>query len=168
MPDPSALSLQEPRDNRCPAPDPLARFIEKVGLFCERDNLPRIAGRVLGFLIVEEGAFSLRELAERLQVSRASVSTNARMLTEIGVAEHVTRPGDRQDYYQLAPNPFHRMLAGRAVVFREVSRLFEDAAAAFPPAREVARGRLKEMAALHRRAADTIAELIERSIKPRH
>jgi len=118
MPDLTALSAQEPRDVETLAPDPVDDFIEKVGLICERDNLPRIAGRVLGFLIVEEGAFSLRELAERLQVSRASVSTNARMLTEIGLAERVARPGDRQDYYQLAPNPFHRMLACRAVCIR--------------------------------------------------
>jgi DNA-binding transcriptional regulator GbsR (MarR family) len=147
--------------------EPLARFIEQMGLLCERDNLPRIAGRVLGLLIVEEGAFSLRELADRLQVSRASVSTNARMLTNVGVVERVARPGDRQDYYQLAPNPFHQMLTGRAAAFRQASQLFEEAAVEFPPEREVARSRLREMAAFHRNAADTVAELIERSIKQR-
>jgi DNA-binding transcriptional regulator GbsR (MarR family) len=161
------LEDQDGVDARSTEPEPLGRFIEQMGMLCERDNLPRIAGRVLGLLIVEEGAFSLRELADRLKVSRASVSTNARMLTDVGVVERVSRPGDRQDYYQLVPYPFHRMLTGRAAVFRQASQLFEEAAAAFPQDREVARGRLKEMAAFHRDAADTVTELIERSIKRR-
>lgn len=67
--------------------EPIARFVEQMGLICEADNPPRIAGRLFGLLIVEDGAYSLRQLADRLQVSRASVSTNARILTEIGIVE---------------------------------------------------------------------------------
>lgn len=147
--------------------DPAARFVEQMGLLCEVDNLPRIAGRLLGLLIVEEGAFSLRELAERLQVSRASVSTNARMLTEVGVIERVAMPGDRQDYYELAENPFRQMLTGKARELRHASEVFEAAAASFPSDREVARDRLRKMATFHRDAADTVTDLIERSDKPR-
>lgn len=149
------------------ASEPMAQFVERMGLLCEYDNLTRIAGRILGLLIVEEGAFSLRELADHLKVSRASVSTNARMLTEMGVVERVSLPGDRQDYYQLARNPFRRMLSGKVAALRRASEVFADAAADFPPEREVAKERLREMAAFHRRAADIVTELIEHSIKPR-
>ena len=76
-----------PRSRRATIPTHRFGSSSKMGLLCESDNLPRIAGRLFGLLILEDEAFSLRELADRLQVSRASVSTNARILTEMGLAE---------------------------------------------------------------------------------
>jgi DNA-binding transcriptional regulator GbsR (MarR family) len=169
MTDIQPLSEHEERGNRGVIDvGPTARFIEQMGLICESDNLPRIAGRVLGLLIVEDGAFSLRELADRLQVSRASVSTNARMLTDIGAVERVAKPGDRQDYYQLARDPFRRLLEGKVRGLRQAAFVFADAAESFPPDRANAKRRLLEMAAFHRDAADTVTELIERSATKRH
>ena len=48
------LEDQDIANARSAEPDPLARFIEQMGLLCERDNPPRIAGRVLGLLVIEE------------------------------------------------------------------------------------------------------------------
>ena len=138
-----------------------------MGLISKYDNLPRIAGRILGLLIVEEGAFSLRELAETLQVSRGSVSTNARMLTEVGVIERVARPGDRQDYYQLAPNPFERMLTRMMEGLKQAVAIFDEAAASFPKDRGAAKVRLAEMAQFNRAAVESLADLIQRSGKQR-
>lgn len=143
-------------------PEPLLRFIERMGLMCESDNLPRIAGRLLGLLIVEDGALSLRELADRLQVSRASVSTNARLLTDIGIVDRVTRPGDRQDYYRLTPDPFHRLLSGKAKAFNQAGDLFAEAAESFPPDRDGAKRRVCAFAEFYRAAAQGVTELIER------
>ena len=56
----------------------VADFVERMGLTLEGEGLPRIAGRLFGFLLVHPEAYSLDELAERLQVSKASISTNAR------------------------------------------------------------------------------------------
>ena len=44
------------------------------------------------------------DLAEKLRVSKASASTNARLLEELGILAHTARPGDRRDYYQRADN----------------------------------------------------------------
>lgn len=93
-------------------PDPAADFIERMGFLCEADGLPRISGRIFGLLILEAGPFTLREISERLRVSRASVSTNARLLAKTGVIERVAVPGDRQDYYALGDNPGGRILTG--------------------------------------------------------
>ncbi len=87
-------------------------FIERMGLSSESEGLPRIAGRMWGFFIIHGGPCSFGELAERLQVSRGSISTNARILRDLGIIERVARPGDRQDYYQLTENPYHRLLEG--------------------------------------------------------
>ncbi len=148
--------------------EPIARFVEQMGLICEADNLPRIAGRLFGLLIVEDGAYSLRQLADRLQVSRASVSTNARILTEIGIVERAPKPGDRQGYYQLASNPFHRMLTGKVRALQHAQTVFSEAAESFPAKRETAKRRLREMAEFHRTAAEIVSELIERSSQQRH
>ena len=68
-----------------------------MGLALEADGLPRIAGRIFGLLLISEDALSLDKLASELRVSKASVSTNARMLEHRGVLEQVSRPADRRD-----------------------------------------------------------------------
>jgi DNA-binding transcriptional regulator GbsR (MarR family) len=80
------------------------RFVEQYGLLSEREGLPRTAGRIFALMLVEPGPFSFSELAKRLQVSRGSISTNTRLLEGFGIIERVTRPGDRQDYFQLLPD----------------------------------------------------------------
>jgi DNA-binding transcriptional regulator GbsR (MarR family) len=88
-------------------------FIETMGLALESDGLPRIAGRIFGLLLVSEEARSLDDLAAELQVSKASVSTNARLLEQRGVLEQVSRPADRRDYYQVPPDLFSHTMAQR-------------------------------------------------------
>lgn len=87
------------------------RFIERFALSLEREGMPRIAGRIFAFLLVEGSAFTFEELAEQLQVSRGSVSTNTRGLEATGLIERITVPGDRKTRYQLVAEPFPPMLA---------------------------------------------------------
>src|SRR5439155_617535 len=75
-------------------------FIEAVGLFFERLGIARIGGRILGLLMLAERPLTLDEMAGLLLVSRASISTNARMSVAAGLVEHVSWPGDRRDYYR--------------------------------------------------------------------
>lgn len=86
--------------------DPVQDFVETMGLRFQDQQMPRIAGRLFGLLLLEGGPFSFGELADRLQVSRGSISTNARLLDGIGLIERVARPGDRQDYYRIVPDGF--------------------------------------------------------------
>jgi DNA-binding transcriptional regulator GbsR (MarR family) len=92
---------------------PIAHFIERMGLALESDGMPRIAGRIFGLLLVSEEARSLDELAGDLGVSKASVSTNARMLEQRGVLERIGRPADRRDYYRIPPDLFTNTMAQR-------------------------------------------------------
>ena len=87
-------------------------FIEKTGLTAQADGLPRIAGRVFGMLIYDGDVVSFGDLATKLQVSRASISTSIRILEERGLVKRVTKPGERGDFFQLAPNPYATMLEG--------------------------------------------------------
>jgi DNA-binding transcriptional regulator GbsR (MarR family) len=64
-------------------------------------GLPRMAGRVLGeLLICDPPAQSLTDLCDILQASKSSVSTTTRLLTEMGLIERVALPVPRQVYFQ--------------------------------------------------------------------
>ena len=105
----------------------LQQFVEKMGLTCEKEGMARIAGRVFGLLLADGTPLSLDEIAERLQVSKASVSTNARMLEQLGMIERVSAPGDRRDFYQVEADPWERMLRVAQTRWREMVCVFAEA-----------------------------------------
>jgi len=142
--------------------DAAARFIEQMGLIAQDHNLPRIAGRVLGLLVLEGRAFGLRELAERLQVSRASISTNARLLADLGVIRRVAKPGDRQDYYELGPDPYARLLKGVSERMNAAHETIREAEASIGVLDEDAHRRLQELASFYKAAADSMGALVGR------
>lgn len=81
-----------------------------MGQLAEGEGLPRIAGRLLGVLMLDAQRCGLDELALELRVSRASISTNVRLLQRMGFIERITVPGDRRDYWQV-PDPGSTLLA---------------------------------------------------------
>lgn len=103
------------------------RFIERMGLLSEADGLPRIAGRIFGYLFLTAGECSLEEIAGALQVSRASVSTDARRLAQIGVIERRGRPGDRRDYYAMSPTGVRHSIENRIRSLRQFHEVLEGA-----------------------------------------
>lgn len=137
-------------------------FIERVGLSIESDGLPRIAGRMLGFMVLHGGPMSFSELAERLQVSRASICTNARILSMLGVIERVSLPGDRQDYYRLAEAPYARLICGYLERKRQMLAIVREAQQALSTDSEPERNRrLEEMAVFYEVAIAHLHRLVE-------
>lgn len=137
-------------------------FIEQMGLSAEMDGWTRIAGRMWGFFIVHGGPCSFAELAEKLQVSRGSISTNARMLRELGIIDRVSMPGDRQDYYRLADHPYPRMLQGYVNRMRSTVQRVERLQKALPDEWNDTQARLREMHHFHDAAVSTTEELIHK------
>jgi DNA-binding transcriptional regulator GbsR (MarR family) len=121
-----------------------ANFIETMGLVLESDGLPRIAGRILGLLLVSEEARSLDELAADLKVSKASVSTNTRLLEQRGVLEQVSRPADRRDYYQIPRDLFSHTMAQRLARWQRFHEAIGNALATLPIRSPEVRDRLEE------------------------
>lgn len=137
-------------------------FVERMGLSAQADGLPRIAGRMLGLFIVHGGPFSFAELASQLRVSRGSVSTNARTLRGLGVIERIGRPGDRQDYYRLAEQPFARLLEGYLQRMRAMEDNVAELQTAIPAERRDIHRRLAEMRAFYDAAVACFAALTRR------
>ena len=97
-----------------------------MGLTAESDGLSRIAGRLFGALLLAHEPRSLDELAQQLDVSKASVSTEARRLVERGVAERIGKTGDRRDYYALTSDFFGQIVRFRLNRWSALHRLIRD------------------------------------------
>jgi len=81
------------------------QYIEDFGLYFEEQNMPRMAGRILGLLLVCQPAHqSADDIVAMLDASRGTVSTMTRMLARLGMIEKIGRPGERRDYFRIQPN----------------------------------------------------------------
>ena len=106
-------------------------FIEQMGIIAQRSGSPRISGRVSGLLILRGEPVALQDIAETLQVSKASASTNARLLRDRGMLRLTTKPGERQDYYELVPNPFQSMLSLLSKEMQQAAEEIDEVMASF-------------------------------------
>jgi len=149
------MSQTSPLD---PDIDPADQFIEQMGLVMQRDGGARIAGRIYGLLLIEGRRYGLAEMAERLQVSKASISTNARFLDAAGVIRRVAVPGKRQDYYELVASPFERIMVTMSDKMRQAAQDIEAAEAQLSPELAQAKGRIGELARFYRDCADMMLQ----------
>ena len=132
------------------------RFIEALGVLYERQGVPRIGGRMLGLFLISDEPRSPERIAELLKVSRASVSTNLRVFTTLGICDHVSVPGDRRRYYVLREDGFARHLESNMDNLRKLTELCRGALGTVPSGRSPARRRLQ--------AAVAYCEFIEKEI----
>jgi DNA-binding transcriptional regulator GbsR (MarR family) len=82
----------------------IKRYVSRSGMMFEEIGLTRIAGELGALLYLTKGPLSLEEASEKLQVSKSSVSTNAKFLQRMKYIRIVKKPGDRKDYYQFSGN----------------------------------------------------------------
>ena len=144
-----------------PLSDEEAQFVEDIGLIMEDQGRPRIAGRILGWLLICEPPHqSFASLVEALGVSKGSVSSMTRLLLEGGLVERVTLPGDRQTYFRMAPDAWTRVLSWmteRVQRMHDAAQRGLDLVEARSP--EADPWRLREMRDLYRIAARQLPEL---------
>ena len=92
--------------------DEVLRWIERVATFCvEEWALPPITGRILGLLMIcDPPERSAGRIAETIRASRASLTSNMRFLTAIGLVRKVRVPGDRTAYYRIEDDAWHKVI----------------------------------------------------------
>ncbi len=91
--------------------DEQKNFVEEVGIVFEQTGLPRMAGRVFGWLLISDPQYqSPAELAEVLMASKGSISTTTRLLIQIGLIERFAIPGVRHDYFRLRRDALERTM----------------------------------------------------------
>jgi DNA-binding transcriptional regulator GbsR (MarR family) len=135
------------------------QFVEKLAVAMETDGFPRIAGRIFSLLIISDGELSLDEIVEVIGASKASVSTNTRLLEEKGLIERTSRPADRRDYYRIVGDVFLKTMEQRLAKWNRVRTVVSEAIQDGSLSAS-ARGRLKEFEA----DSDSMRELLEASL----
>lgn len=77
-------------------------LVGRFGVFVEMSGGQRIAGMLIGYLLIcEPEQQSITEMANALNVSKASVSTVIRQLQQGGSVERVPVTDSRQHFYRL-------------------------------------------------------------------
>ena len=122
----------------------LTRFIESMGMYFESYGIPRIGGRILGLLLVAHEPLSAERIASILKVSRASISTNFRLLLASNLAEKVTYPGDRNTYFVFPESGLEKTLLVEIQGIEALKRLVQQGLGALP-SDDSARTRMQEM-----------------------
>ena len=84
-----------------PLPPSRLEMVEVTGRLCQRLGLPRSTGQIFGLLYLSPQAFSLDDIADALELSKASASTGTRQLLGWHAIRQVWKPGDRKDYYEV-------------------------------------------------------------------
>ena len=122
----------------------LVRFMESMGMYFESYGIPRIGGRILGLLLIAHEPLSADRIASILKVSRASISTNFRVLLTSGLAEKVTFPGDRTTYFVFPESGLEKTLLVEIQGINALKRLVQQGLNALPTD-DSARDRMQEM-----------------------
>ena len=86
-------------------------FVEEVGLVFEQTGLPRMAGRILGWLLISDPPHqSTAQLTDALLASKGSISTMTRHLIHMGLIERLSLHGVRHDYFRLRPGAWQHTI----------------------------------------------------------
>lgn len=102
-------------------------FIEEFSLSLEKSGLPRMAGRIMAWLLIcDPPQQNSAEIAERLHASRGSISSMTRLLVHAGIIQRLTLPKKRSVYFQIKPDTFITVLQAKQGVISELRRLAED------------------------------------------
>ena len=148
------------------AEDTIDDFVERFGLIAQAQGLSRIAGRIMGLIIIEGGPISFGELSKRLQVSRGSISTNTRLLESLGIVERTSRSGERQDYFEIASTPYKRLLRVQSEQLSKAQSVIRHTIVELPGNREDSRARLNELDAFYEALRRSYDDLIEQFSTP--
>jgi DNA-binding transcriptional regulator GbsR (MarR family) len=138
-------------------------FIEDISLYFEQMGLPRMAGRVLGVLLISDPPpQSLNDLCEILQASKSSISTTTRLLTGMGLIERVASPVPRRIYFQFKPGGWVVFMRQRLRLMASLHQIAEYGLELLQDRNPALRKRLQEAHDMFSLIEEELPALLER------
>jgi DNA-binding transcriptional regulator GbsR (MarR family) len=143
-------------------------FVEQMGGYFESNGLTRLAGRLLGWLLVcDPERQSSEELAVALNASSGGISTNGRLLIQFGFIERLAVAGDRRTYFRLRPNAFAAGERQRIRTMADMTAMADAGLRAMRGSSPERTRRLKEMRSLSSYMAQVLTEALDEFGDPR-
>ena len=143
-------------------------FIEDISLYLEQMGVPRMAGRILGVLLIANPPEqSITDLVQILQASKSAVSTSTRLLSEMGLIERAPSALPRQIAFRFKPGgwlAFVRMQLKLMASLHQVAEQGLEMLKGEPPE---LRERLQEAHNLFSRIEEEMPALLEHIEKQR-
>jgi hypothetical protein len=103
------------------------RFVEEIGLVFDSLHLPRMAGRVLGAILLGPADGSTAaDLSAFLGASKGSISGMTQLLIHYRFVERTVRAGDRRDRFVIRSGAWARMLLWRIELLQRLQELASD------------------------------------------
>lgn len=152
-------------------------MLDGLGKLADYFGYNKVLGKMYGALLLSPKPMSLDDLMAHLDISKASVSMNMRMLENIGLAREVWVRGDRRKYYEAESDLWRALtnvLGSRelrdvnqalGVLETSIARLRAGADTMSDDERELARfyvGRIDQMKDFFRLAELILTALMER------
>jgi DNA-binding transcriptional regulator GbsR (MarR family) len=110
-----------------PDRDQILEWVERVAMFLAPEGVPPIAGRVLGWLMIcDPPEQSAGQIGEAIGASRASLTTNMRVLTTMGFVTRRTRPGERTAYYRVEDDAWEKVVRRQIATLASFSEITRD------------------------------------------
>lgn len=108
--------------------DDIMQWVERVANFCvEEWGLTPITGRILGLLMIcDPPEQSAGQIADAIRASRASLTSNMRLLTTIGLIRKVRIPGDRTAYYRIEDDAWEKVIQRKITSLGAFGDIAED------------------------------------------
>ncbi|KAA9161046.1 transcriptional regulator [Amycolatopsis acidicola] len=107
--------------------DEVLDWVERVSVFlAEQYGQPPIAGRILGWLMIcDPPEQSAARIGAAIGASRASLTTNMRLLVGAGLVSKRTGRGERTTYFRMESDAWERMIRRRIeslASFRQITQ----------------------------------------------
>ena len=142
-------------------------FIARMGVIASNDGMPRMSGQVFAMLVFEGEEVAFGDLAKRLSVSRATISTSIRLLEERGLIRRINKAGDRQDYFQLADDAYAAMTKFALAGTRRSQAEIDDTIEKLPEEAQDVGARLEAFASFYNAISAALEDAIPRVTKPK-
>jgi DNA-binding transcriptional regulator GbsR (MarR family) len=138
-------------------------FVEACGLYFEGVGLTRIAGKIVGWLLICDPPHQLQsDLVAVLGASKSSVSVALKDLTGLYLVEKAAVPGDRRVYYRTAKDLWARSFRARMHQLTDLQRLGERGLQLLKDAPPQRRRRLEFMRDMNAYLAAEFPRLLDR------
>ncbi|MBM3166229.1 MAG: MarR family transcriptional regulator [Chloroflexi bacterium] len=139
------------------------RLIEDFGIVFDEMGLPRMAGRILGWLLICDPPYqSAAQLREMAGGSKGAISTMTWLLIHSGLVEKLGVPGSRATYYRLRHGSWSELMKSRMSRVRAMRELSERGLSLMEGESPEMRCRLEEMRDFYRFFEQEVLPLLDR------